>query len=87
MKNEDVIETLIQSLNDFKPDIRKYSLRIIGNILAEKEEYVPILEKFNILQHLYDLLNEHDDEVRKDACWALSNFAVERIPATVLLNS
>jgi hypothetical protein len=32
-------------------------------------------------------LKESDNDLRKDACWALSNFAVERIPATSLLNN
>jgi hypothetical protein len=36
MKNDEVIEILIQSLQNFNAEIRKYSLRIIGNILAEK---------------------------------------------------
>ena len=76
MKNDNVIEILINNLHNFNADIRKYCLRIIGNILAEKEEYVSTLEKYGILECLYDFLKESDNELRKDACWALSNFAV-----------
>lgn len=40
MKNDQVLENMIANLQNYNAEIRKYCLRIIGNILAEKEEYV-----------------------------------------------
>lgn len=77
----------MENLKNYNIDIRKYALRIIGNILAEKEDYVYVLNKYNVLSCLYEFLNESHTELRKDACWALSNFAVEKVPSTVLLQS
>lgn len=44
---------LIENLKNYNIDIRKYALRIVGNILAEKEDYVYVLNKYNILGYLY----------------------------------
>ena len=43
--------------------------------MAEKDDYVYPLAKYNILEHFYPFLNSNDPELRKDACWAISNFA------------
>ena len=34
--------------------------------------------KFHILDHLYPLLKNHNDELRKDVCWTVSNYAFEK---------
>ncbi len=47
----------MQNLQNFNVEIRKYALRIIGNILAEKEDYVYTLNKYNILDYLYEFLS------------------------------
>lgn len=73
--NQEVLQNIIQSLNHFNPEIKKSALRIIGNILAEKEEYAYVLSKYKILDQIYPFLNSNDMEIRKDACWTLSNFA------------
>jgi len=36
MKSDEVLDNLISNLQNYNLEIRKYSLRIIGNILAEK---------------------------------------------------
>lgn len=36
MDNENVLTLLVDSLNHYNPDIKKYSIRIFGNIMAEK---------------------------------------------------
>lgn len=41
--------------------------------------------KFHILDHLYPLLKSSNDEVRKDTCWTVSNYAYEKGPATDII--
>ncbi len=43
------------------------------------------LAKHDILNHFYPFLNSTNDELRKDACWAISNFVFEKVPSTNLL--
>lgn len=53
--------------------------------MAEKEDYVYTLAKYDILKHLTPFLDNADPEFRKDACWAISNFVFEKVPSTNLL--
>jgi hypothetical protein len=34
MENEEILTQLVSSLNHYNPDIKKYTIRIFGNIMA-----------------------------------------------------
>lgn len=55
--------------------------------MAEKEDYVYPLAKHDILERFYSFLNINDKDLRKDACWAISNFAFEKAPTTALIQN
>lgn len=44
--------------------------------------------KFHILNHLLPLLENYNDELRKDVCWTVANYAFEREPTNdIIYNS
>lgn len=70
------------ALSSQKNQIKKLALWIIGNILADKGQYAFILQKYNVLDLFGSLLSCSDPALRKDTCWAISNYAFEKNPAT-----
>ena len=41
--------------------------------------------KFRLLDFLYPLLKSKNDELRKDVCWTVSNYAFEKGSATDII--
>ena len=85
MSNENVITTILSALKHEKTIIQNYAVKIIGNILAEREEYAYDLMKYELLDHLYPLLKSKNDELKKDVCWSISNYAFEKGSATDII--
>ena len=54
------------------------AVRIIGNILAQKENYSYILEKWKILEIFILLLKDANKDLKRDVCWALTNLTTEK---------
>lgn len=51
------MSTIIDGFGSKNPQIQEYAIRIIGNILAEAEDYAGDLTKYQILDRLYPLLS------------------------------
>jgi hypothetical protein len=44
--SEEALEKVVTALNNPNPEISRHALWILGNILAEKEEFAYVLQKF-----------------------------------------
>ena len=75
----------MENLSNANPEIQTYAIRILGNILAEAEDYAGDLTKYQILDKIYPLLSNKSWEMRRDGCWLLANYVFETAPANELL--
>lgn len=85
MEDEKAIEYVVEGLRNSNPSVQKYSIRIIGNIIAEQSEYTDTLHRYKFVSHLFDLLQSSHEELRRDTCWLLSNLCCERSSATLIM--
>ena len=53
-------------------------MRIVGNIISSKEEFLAILLELNFLNFLGANLNCSSSEVRKDCCWLITNICIKK---------
>lgn len=60
-------------------------MRIIGNIIVDNHEHIFTLCKYNILDHLFKNLNCSNCDVRRDACWVISNLCFKKPSATLVI--
>jgi hypothetical protein len=86
INNEEVLTTIIDAFSCSNIEIQQYAIRIIGNILAESEDYAGDLTKYHLLDKIYPLLSHKNPTVKRDTCWVLSNYAYETAAANEILN-
>lgn len=86
MDRPEVVECILRSLNAENENIRKYAMRIIGNIVAIKQEFINAFHQFRILDYLLVNLNCSNGDVRRDACWLISNLCTKKVSANAVIN-
>lgn len=57
ISSEELVNKIIGNLQSPNEEVQTYAIRILGNILAEAEDYAGDLTKYKILDHVYPLLN------------------------------
>ena len=77
IESEEVMTKIINKMDSPNQELQAYSIRTLGNILAEAENYSDDLTKYNILEKVYPLLNNKNWEMRRDGCWLLANYVFE----------
>ncbi len=82
MADEASLTCLIQALQADNLEVKKYAIRILGNIAADQPEHVEALHREGLLDHLFPLFLASNSEVRRDTCWLVANLCCERISAT-----
>lgn len=85
--SDDILERLIECMQSPNAEIQRNSIRIIGNIMGEGQEFVEILEKFKLLDSFFNLLLVKDDTTLKDVCWLISNYSSTPSSATSVIRS
>jgi hypothetical protein len=85
VSDEIVLESIIGALHSKQEEIKKYAIRIIGNIVAEQNEHTDTLHRYKLLDNTFDLLLSSNDEVRRDACWLISNLCCDRVSSTQVI--
>ena len=81
------MEAIIAALHSKNEDIRKYAIRIVGNIIAEEGEYTDTLHRYKLVENIFDLFMSEAEEVRRDGCWMVSNLCCDRNSATVVIRN
>ena len=81
LKDEQILNLIIQAFNHPDEEIQKYSIRIIGNVLAEPDDYSHDLMKYGLVEILHPLLKSKNKEIRKDVCWCLANYVYDNAAA------
>lgn len=66
---------MVNHLNNSSQELSLPSLRIIGNLLYSKEEFVDELIKLDVVKELQDMLGKGKRKTKEEVCWALSNIA------------
>lgn len=74
MNNEEILSNILDSFTHADLDVKLYCVRIIGNLLAEREDYNEVFRRWGLLDRLGGLLKGSGLEVRKDVFWLLSNY-------------
>lgn len=77
IESEQIVTLLIDNFKAPNKQIQAYSIRILGNILAEAEDYSADLTHYKIVDKIFPLLNSHDWELRRDCCWLIANYVHE----------
>jgi hypothetical protein len=80
-----VLQCVLSATNASNETLRKYALRVVGNIATAKEEYVSALLKAGILDALLPNLSCSNPEVRRDVCWVVSNLSARKNSATAVI--
>jgi hypothetical protein len=80
--DEPSLACLVQALQADSQEIKKYAIRILGNIAADQPDHVETLHREALLDRLFPLFLSSDPEVRRDGCWLVANLCCERVSAT-----
>jgi hypothetical protein len=75
----------VGALGSTNPEIQLYAVRIVGNMLAEKDDYTELFMRLQLLDRLYAALKNSSKDVRRDILWLLSNYISEAGPANDVL--
>jgi hypothetical protein len=74
ISSEELVNLMIKNLYNPNPEIQSYAIRILGNILAEPEDYAGDLTKYHLLDEIFPLLTNKNWEMRRDGCWLIANY-------------
>jgi hypothetical protein len=85
VEDEAVLECIVHSLHSKEEEVKKYAIRIIGNIVADHSEHANTLHRYNLLTNMFDLFLSSSQEIRRDACWLVSNLCCDRASATKVI--
>ena len=84
-KEEGLKEVIVAAIRVENETIRKLAMRVVGNIVAESSEYSLPFIACNIFDSILVNLSCASGEVRRDACWLLSNLSLKKAAATQLM--
>jgi hypothetical protein len=62
-------------------------MRILGNIIADSQDYLPHLIQNNLLDHIHQALLSTTADIRRDACWLASNITCDRPSASAIIRN
>lgn len=100
IKNEQVLQKIIDGLFAPNVEVQLYCVRIVGNILAERDDFSEVFMKYQILDRLSILLQNQEQSIKgeeasqrncremmkKDIFWLLSNYICDSGSANAVLN-
>lgn len=97
MGKEGVLEHIVGAMNGEQgegSEVQMYCVRIVGNILAEREDFTEIFMKYGLMDRMQKLLQglnqqgfdkKMRQELKKDILWLLSNYICDSPPANDVL--
>lgn len=85
LEEETVLEGIVGATTHPNENIRKYAIRILGNLVASKDEAMGVISKYPLLDCLHANLSCSNGDVRKDTCWLISNLCTKKATATQVL--
>ena len=100
IRNEEVLQKIFDGMFAPNSEVSLYCVRIIGNILAERDDFSEVFMKYQILDRVSVLLHNQSVSVqgedsslrsnrqtmRKDIFWLLSNYICDASSANYVLN-
>jgi hypothetical protein len=86
-QNQQILESIITAISNSNEEVQLYSVRIIGNILAERDDYSELFTKFNIIDKLSPILQSPNPQIKKDVLWLLSNYIFDAAPSNHVLSN